>query len=208
MEKPVKRMRGTEMEKNRRGRGIGKTRERGIETKERKQNGGGRGRERERKRRGTVTWAVRIDLAVLRACRRLGSQRGPIGGLLLSLSPFLRFSRSPLLPLSLFLSLIYIAARPPTRFFTQLPRFYLDTHRSARRYARTYACTRARIYTHTHITAFNMYIPGCLITSADNAMRPFQYNEMADDRGGHIADVGTGRSNDHASRICIFMSLI
>lgn len=31
-------------------------------------------RERERdRRRGTVTWAVRIDLAVLRACRRLGS---------------------------------------------------------------------------------------------------------------------------------------
>lgn len=31
-----------------------------------------RKQDRER-RRGTVTWAVRIDLAVLRACRRLGS---------------------------------------------------------------------------------------------------------------------------------------
>lgn len=43
------------------------------EEREREREGeNGREQDRER-RRGTVTWAVRIDLAVLRACRRLGS---------------------------------------------------------------------------------------------------------------------------------------
>lgn len=109
-----------------------------------------------------------------------------------SLSPPLFLSLSPLLPLSLLIPLAHLhcRARPPTRFFPQLPRFYLDTHRS----------TRSR-HARTSPSSIHVYIPAYLITSADNAMRPFQYNEMADDRGGHIADVGTGRSNDHASRV-------
>lgn len=53
-----------------------------LKEKRERENEGERKRERERERtrgnkterqRGTVTWAVRIDLAALRACRRLGS---------------------------------------------------------------------------------------------------------------------------------------
>lgn len=51
--------------------------EREIETRENRAAGReeekGEGRRERDRRRGTVTWAVRIDLAVLRACRRLGS---------------------------------------------------------------------------------------------------------------------------------------
>jgi len=54
--------------KNSRGRKKMKGGETGRNKRERE-----REREQRERRRETVTWAVRIDLAVLRACRRLGS---------------------------------------------------------------------------------------------------------------------------------------
>lgn len=74
-----------------------------------KKREGEEGREGEREREN-VAWAVRIDLAALRACRRLGSWRGPIGGLLLSLP----LSRSLLFSLETY-------SRPPCPFSSHLP---------------------------------------------------------------------------------------
>lgn len=104
----------------------------------------------------------------------------------LSLALFLCFSHT--LPQPPTLSLLLVAARSPTRSFL---RVYPRT-RSAR------SSLQART---THIVnMYMLYLPACLITSADNAMRPFRYNEMADDRGSHIADVEIGQSNNHAPR--------
>lgn len=92
--------------------GRGKMRERGRETA-----GGGRETERDGDlgsayRSGRVTCVP--EVGVLAWTNRRATP--------LSLSLFLCFSRSPPLPLSLFLSPIYIAGCPPTRFFLQLPR--------------------------------------------------------------------------------------
>lgn len=117
---------------------------------------------RKRERENVVAWAVRIDLAALRACRRLGSWRGPIGGLLLSLP----LSRSLLFFLETY-------SRPPCPLRSP---FLRSTNVPTRTHTHTHVYPR--IYTHARQPPAYT----CLITSADNATRPCRYNEMADDR--------------------------
>jgi hypothetical protein len=113
----------------------------------------------------------------------------------------LSLSASPLLSPFPSASLVPLAHPRCRSSFHSLPLTSISTRTSPHAGWQTRTHTRAHARMHARHHCQYARIPACLITSVDNAMRPFRYNEMADDRCGHIADIEKSADRSRAPLI-------